>query len=152
VFSEYTYTHETIIQAGQKGMTIVSVPIRVNADLRPSRLAKSMRSYVVRSLVIILRIFIVYRPLRFFLWLGALPLVLGFVLGVRWLILFTYFLEPGRTHVPSLILAAILLLVGFQLWTFGFLADLVAVNRLLLEDLQYKARKDSLGNKHTDQS
>ena len=152
VFSEYTYTHETIIQAGQKGMTIISVPIRVNADLRPSRLAKSMGSYVVRSLVTIFRIFIVYRPLRFFLWLGALPLALGFVLGVRWLILFAYFLEPGRTHVPSLILAAILSLVGFQLWMFGLLADLVAVNRLLLEDLQYKARKESLGSDSTDPS
>jgi glycosyltransferase involved in cell wall biosynthesis len=152
VFSEYTYTHETIIQAGQKGMTIVSVPIRVNADLRPSRLAKSMGSYVIRSLVTIFRIFIVYRPLRFFLWLGTLPLALGFVLGVRWLILFAYFPEPGRTHVPSLILAAILTLAGFQLWMFGFLADLVAVNRLLLEDLQYKARKDSLSSKSANQS
>ena len=152
VFSEYTYTHETIIQAGQKGMTILSMPIRVNEDLRPSRLAKSMGSYVIRSLMTIFRIFIVYRPLRFFLWLGTMPLALGIVLGVRWLILFAYFLEPGRTHVPSLILAAILILAGFQLWMFGFLADLVAVNRLLLEDLQYKARKDSLSSKFTDQS
>ena len=152
VFSEYTYTHETIIQAGQKGMTIISVPVRVNEDLRPSRLAKSMGSYVIRSLVTIFRIFIVYRPLRFFLWLGALPLALGIVLGVRWLILFTYFPEPGRTHVPSLILAAILTLAGFQLWMFGFLADLVAVNRLLLEDLQYKARKENLSAKLVDPS
>ena len=152
VFSEYTYTHETIIQAGQKGMTLISVPVRVNEDLRPSRLAKSMGSYVIRSLVTIFRIFIVYRPLRFFLWLGALPLALGIVLGVRWLILFTYFPEPGRTHVPSLILAAILTLAGFQLWMFGFLADLVAVNRLLLEDLQYKARKENLSAKLVDPS
>ena len=152
VFSEYTYTHETIIQAGQKGMTILSVPIRVNADLRPSRLAKSMGSYVIRSLVTIFRIFIVYRPLRFFFWLGSLPLTLGFVLGVRWLILFAYFPEPGRTHVPSLILAAILSLAGLQLWMFGFLADLVAVNRLLLEDLQYKSRKENLDSKSSDQS
>lgn len=152
VFSEYTYTHETIIQAGQKGMTIVSVPIRVNADLRPSRLAKSMSSYVMRSLMTIFRIFIVYRPLRFFLWLGSLPLALGFVLGVRWLVLFAYFPEPGRTHVPSLILAAILTLAGLQLWMFGFLADLVAVNRLILEDLQYKVRKESLGMKSSDPS
>lgn len=152
VFSEYTYTHETIIQAGQKGMTIISVPIRVNADLRPSRLAKSMGSYVIRSLMTIFRIFIVYRPLRFFLWLGTLPVALGLVLGLRWVVLYFSFPESGRTHVPSLILAAILLLAGFQLWMFGFLADLVAVNRLLLEDLQYKARKDGLRPKHTDQT
>lgn len=152
VFSEYTYTLETIIQAGQKGMTIVSVPVRVNADLRPSRLVKSIRSYVVRSLWTIFRIFMVYRPLRFFLWLGSLPVALGAVLGVRWVVLYLYFPEPGRTHVPSLILAAILLLAGFQLWMFGFLADLVAVNRLLLEDLQYRARKDGLSNKTSDPS
>jgi len=147
VFNEYTYTLETIIQAGQKGMTIVSVPVRVNADLRPSRLVKSMRSYIMRSLLTIFRIFMVYRPLRFFLLLGSMPVALGILLGLRWLILYAYFPEPGRTHVPSLILAAIFLIGGFQLWMFGFLADLVAVNRQLLEDLQYKSRKDSLGDK-----
>ena len=152
VFNEYTYTLETIIQAGQKGMTILSVPVRVNADLRPSRLVKSVRSYVIRSLLTILRIFMVYRPLRFFLWLGSLPMALGLVLGLRWVILYAYFPEPGRTHVPSLILAAILTLVGFQLWVFGFLADLVAVNRLLLEDLQYKVRKNGLGAKSSGPS
>ncbi len=145
VFNEYTYTLETIIQAGQKGMTVISVPVRVNADLRPSRLVKNVRSYVARSLLTIFRIFMVYRPLRFFLWLGSLPVALGFLLGFRWLILYAYFPEPGRTHVPSLILAMLLLLGGFQLWVFGFLADLVAVNRILLEDLQYRVRKDSLG-------
>ena len=145
VFNEYTYTLETIIQAGQKGMTVISVPVRVNADLRPSRLVKSVRSYVMQSLLTIFRIFMVYRPLRFFLWLGSIPIALGLVLGFRWLILYAYFPEPGRTHVPSLILAMLLLLGGFQLWVFGFLADLVAVNRILLEDLQYRVRKDSLG-------
>jgi len=144
VFNEYTYTLETIIQAGQKGMTIISVPVRVNADLRPSRLVKSVRSYVMRSLLTIFRIFMVYRPLRFFLWLGSLPIALGLLLSFRWLILYAYFPEPGRTHVPSLILAMLLLLAGFQLWVFGFLADLVAVNRMLLEDLQYRSRKDRL--------
>ncbi len=145
VFNDYTYTLETIIQAGQKGMSVKSVPIGVNADLRPSKLVRGIWSYVSQSLLIILRIFLVYRPLRFFLILGSIPFALGFLLGVRWLILFAYFPEPGRTHVPSLILAAILLLGGFQLWIFGFLADLVAVNRMLLEDLQYRARANDMG-------
>ena len=140
VFNNFTYTLETIIQAGQKNMSVLSVPIRVNADLRPSRLVKSIRSYVGRSLLIIMRMFMIYRPLRFFLILGTIPFSLGFLLGVRWLAYYWLFPEPGRTRLPSLILAAILLLSGFQLWIFGFIADLVSVNRLLLEKIQYRIR------------
>jgi len=140
VFNNFTYTLETIIQAGQKNMSVLSVPIRVNADLRPSRLVKSIRSYVGRSLLIIMRMFMIYRPLRFFLILGTIPFSLGFLLGLRWLAYFWLFPEPGRTRLPSLILAAILLLSGFQLWIFGFIADLVSVNRLLLEKIQYRIR------------
>lgn len=144
VFNNFTYTLETIIQAGQKNMSVLSVPIRVNADLRPSRLVKSIRSYVWRSLLIIMRMFMIYRPLRFFLILGTIPFSLGFLLGVRWLAYFWLFPEPGRTRLPSLILAAILLLSGFQLWIFGFIADLVSVNRLLLEKIQYRIRRADL--------
>src|SRR6185436_7004086 len=82
VFSQYTYTLETIIQAGQKNIAIASVPIRTNGYLRPSRLMKSMRAYIQRSILTILRIFITYKPLRFFLWLGALPFTAGFLIGV----------------------------------------------------------------------
>ena len=139
VFSEYTYTLETIIQTGQRGMKVDSVPIHTNEDLRPSRLVKSIPSYVQRSLFTILRIFMTYRPLRFFLFAGMAPFSVGFLLGIRWLIL--YFAGTPRSHVPSLILAAILMLMGFQLWILGLVADLLAVNRKILEENQLHFRR-----------
>lgn len=142
VFNEYTYTLETIIQAGQKGMAVASVPIRTNGYLRPSRLVKSIASYVQRSLFTILRIFVTYRPLSFFTILGAIPFSLGFLLSVRWIWLFlTTFEQTGRSHVPSLIFSAILILVGVQCWIFGLIADLMSANRKLLEDIQLRLRK-----------
>jgi hypothetical protein len=101
VFTKYTYTLETIIQAGQNGLSITSVPIRTNGYLRPSRLVKGIPSYLKLSLFTILRIFMIYQPLRFFVWLGSVPFTIGFLLGVRWLLL--YFSGTPRTHVPSLI-------------------------------------------------
>lgn len=139
VFNEYTYTLEMIIQAGQKGMAITSVPIRTNRDLRPSRLVKSIPSYIQRSIFTILRIFMTYKPLRFFLTLGSIPFTIGFIIGVRWIVLFL--LGTPKTHVPSLILAAILILIGFQLWMFGLIADVMAVNRKMLEDVQLRLRR-----------
>ncbi|MEL6136479.1 MAG: glycosyltransferase family 2 protein [Cyanobacteria bacterium J06628_6] len=142
VFNEYTYTLETIIQAGQKGMAIASVPIRTNGYLRPSRLVKSIFAYVQRSLFTILRIFVTYRPLSFFTILGTIPFTLGVLLGIRWLWLyFAFFEQTGRSHIPSLILTAILLLMGFQLWIFGIVADVMSVNRKLLEDVQLRLRR-----------
>ncbi|MGC1247595.1 MAG: glycosyltransferase family 2 protein [Spirulinaceae cyanobacterium] len=140
VFNEYTYTLETIIQAGQKGMAVVSVPIRTNGFLRPSRLVKSIFAYVRRSLFTIIRIFLTYRPLQFFTLLASVPAFLGFLLCVRWLILFI-FVDGTRGRVPSLLLAAVLILVAFQLLLFGFIADLMAVNRKMLEDVQLRLRK-----------
>ncbi len=142
VFNEYSYTLETIIQAGRKNMAVISVPVRVNPDLRPSRLVTGLAAYIWRSVLIIVRIFIVYQPLRFFLILGSIPFAAGLFLALRWLVLFLFFLEPGRTWLPSLVVAAILLLTGVQLFVFGLVADLVAVNRLLIEDLQQAMRRD----------
>lgn len=139
VFSSYTYTLETIIQAGQKGMSIVSVPIRTNPFLRPSRLMKSIPAYIQRSIFTILRIFMTYKPMRFFSSLGALPFLVGAGLGVRWIVL--YVNETERAHVPSLILAAILILIGVQLIVLGLVADLIAVNRKLLEDIQLRIKR-----------
>jgi len=144
VFNSYTYTLETIIQAGQKGMAITSVPIRTNPVLRTSRLVKSPASYVMRSLFTILRIFMLYKPLRFFLISGSIPFSLGFLLGCRWLIYFL--LGTDRTRIPSLILAAILILIGFQLWMFGLVADLMAANRKLLEEVQLRLRRQNYEN------
>jgi len=141
VFSEYTYTLETIIQAGQKNIPIASVPIRTNGYLRPSRLMKSMRAYIQRSILTILRIFVTYRPLKFFLWLGAVPFVAGVVLTLRWLWLLFFVTETGRTHLPSLLAAAVCGLTGVLLWIVGLVADLVAVNRKLLEDIQLRTKR-----------
>jgi glycosyltransferase involved in cell wall biosynthesis len=139
VFTNYTYTLETIILAGRRGIPITSVPIGTNGPTRPSRLIKSVPSYVLRSAVAILRIYMFYSPLKTFAVIGAVPFVAGFVLGLRWVWL--NFEDPARTHVPSLILAAILLLMGFILWVLGLIGDLLAVNRKVLEDVQVKTRQ-----------
>jgi glycosyltransferase involved in cell wall biosynthesis len=139
VFSEYTYTLETIIQAGQKKMAITSVPVSVNGHLRPSRLVKSIPSYVLRSVFTILRTFVTYNPLKFFLALGMVLFGAGFLLGIRFL--FYYFSGSGGGHVQSLVLASVLLGMGFQSILFAFIVDLLAVNRKLLEETQYKIRK-----------
>lgn len=140
VFSSYTYTLETIIQAGQKGIPIASVPIRTNPNLRRSRLVRSIPAYVWRSAITILRIFMLYKPLRFFTFLGTIPMTLGLLLGVRWLLLF-WLVDSTRARTPSLILAAILVLIGFQLWMFGLVADLMAANRRLLEENRLRLRR-----------
>ena len=136
VFNDYTYTLETIIQAGQKNMAITSVPIRVNGDLRPSRLVKSIPSYIKRSIVTIVRIFIIYRPFRFFGSIGVVLFCSGLLLGLRFL--WKYLEGVGEGHVQSLILASTLLVMGFQTFLVAFLADLLAANRKLLEDVRYK--------------
>jgi glycosyltransferase involved in cell wall biosynthesis len=138
VFGEYTYTLETIIQAGQKGMAITSVPVRTNPYTRPSRLMKNMASYVKRSVSTILHIYLVYKPRHIFNTLGSIFFSAGLLIGVRWLIL--YWSGTQRSHIPSLILAAILILMGFQLWIFSLIAYLSEVNRKLLEDVQLRLR------------
>ncbi|MDY6782645.1 MAG: glycosyltransferase family 2 protein [Cyanobacteriota bacterium] len=139
VFNEYTYTLETIIEAGQKGMAITSVPIQTNGYLRPSRLVKSIPRYIQRSILTIIRIFMTYKPLKFFTILGSIPLTLGTIIGVRWLVYLI--LGTERTRLPSLILSAILILTGVQLLVFGLIADLMAVNRKLMEDIQLRLRR-----------
>jgi glycosyltransferase involved in cell wall biosynthesis len=136
VFNDYTYTLETIIQAGQKNMAITSVPIRVNDDLRPSRLVKSIPSYIKRSIVTIIRIFIIYRPFRFFGTIGAVLFGAGLLIGLRFL--WKYLGGEGEGHVQSLILAALLVGMGFQTLLIAVVADLLAANRKLLEDVRFK--------------
>jgi glycosyltransferase involved in cell wall biosynthesis len=151
VFNEYTYTLETIIQAGQKNMTVVCVPVRVNRDMRPSRLVKSIPRYVRKSIFTMLRIFVVYRPFRFFMAVGGAIFGAGFLLGLRFLV-FILLGSGGAGHVQSLILASILLGIGFQTMLTAFLADLLAVNRTLLEDIEFRAWKneDRTGRAHPD--
>jgi glycosyltransferase involved in cell wall biosynthesis len=149
VFNEYTYTLETIIQAGQRGLMITSVPIRTNGYLRPSRLVKSIFAYVQHSVLTILRIFMTYRPLQFFMLLGSVPFSLGFLLCCRWLFLFWGIIgdNPAKPRVPSLVLAAILILIGVQFWIFGLVADLMSVNRQLLEDIQLRLKRKEFSEK-----
>ena len=149
VFNGYTYTLETVIQAGQKNLDIVSVPIQINGgDSRPSRLVKSVPSYVWRSLTTILRIFAIYRPMRFFSTIAVLPIAGGTLLCVRWLALYLLS-DPSRARAPSLILAAILLVIGALLIALGLIGDQLAVLRRLLEDVQLRLRRielDSMGD------
>ncbi|MCG8528488.1 MAG: glycosyltransferase family 2 protein [Opitutales bacterium] len=148
VFNEYTYTLETIIQAGHKGIAITSVPIRVNGETRPSRLVKSVFSYVKKSGLTMLRIFVTYRPLFFFVTLGGILSSFGFVLALRFL--YHYFMGDGDGMVQSLILAALMMGSGFFLMVTALIADLISVNRKLLENLQVKISRieDSLSSGH----
>ena len=134
VFSDYTYTLETIIQAGRKNMRVATVPIRVNPDLRESRLVKNVLSYVQRSILTIFRIFLVYKPFRAFMLLSVPLLTFGTVLGIRFV--YYYFTEGGDGKIQSLILAAVLVIAGFLSAAVAILADLQAVNRTLLEDIR----------------
>ena len=139
VFGEYTYTIETIIQAGQKGMRICSVPVRTNDDLRPSRLIKSLPRYIARSVSTISRIFVTYRPLRLFLPLAGAILLAGFALGLRYLHLI--YIGQGEGHVQSVILAAALLGIGTFVFLIGVVADLISTNRKLLEHIDWKLKQ-----------
>lgn len=140
VHSKYTYTLETIIQAGLNDIAITSVPVRVNEDLRPSRLVKSTWIYIKRSIFTMFRIFVVYKPFRFFMSIGIFVFLLGTVFGLRFL--YFFFAGNGAGHVQSLILTAILLMMGFQTMLVAFLSDLLATNRRLLEDIRYRQQKD----------
>ena len=140
VFNDYTYTLETIIQAGQKNMAIASVPVRINGDLRPSRLVKSIPSYIQRSIVTIIRIFVVYRPFRFFATIGAVLFGVGVFIGLRFV--WKWLGGEGEGHIQSLILAGALLVMGFQTILIAFVADLIAANRKLLEELRFHTRRD----------
>lgn len=134
IFDNYTYTMETIIQAQYKGLTIKSVPIRVNENLRPSRLVKNNFDYIKRSIFTMLRFIIIYRPFRFFMKISLLLFFFGLLLGLRFL--YFYITESGEGHIQSLILCAILILVGVQSLFFAVIADLLAINRKLIEDVQ----------------
>ena len=144
VFNPYTYTLETIIQAGQSNLRVASVPIRTNEDLRPSRLVKSISSYVRRSLVTIFRVFVTYRPLFFFFWLATLLAVPGILIGARFL--YHFFNQQGGGHVQSLILASLLLTLAALAGMCGLLADLIATNRKLQERIRVDVLKARLGS------
>ena len=145
VTNEYTYTLETIIQAGHSKTAITSVPIRTNNELRPSRLFSTMWGYMKRSSTVIIRSFMMYKPLKFFSVLGGILSVLGILLGIRYLVFVAQGLGGG--HVQSLILAAIFIIIGFETIVMGLLSDIIAANRKILEDIQYRIREMDCGQK-----
>lgn len=150
VINEYTYTLETIIQAGREKMAIESVSVRTNEELRESRLFHSMSGYVKRSAGTIIRAFAMYKPLRFFTILGVIPFLMGSGLGVRFLIY--YINGVGGGHIQSLILAAVLLMIGWQTIMIGLQADIIAANRKLLQDIQYRVKCLELEKNHENKS
>lgn len=139
VYSRYTYTLETLVQARQARLVVATVPIEVNPPTRPSRLMRSTGEYLWRSLVTMVRSFVVYRPLRFFLIPSLLSSLLGVALGVRFLVRFVT--DGGAGNVQSLILAAVLIMLGALCAVVGLVADLLSVNRRLLEDIQARGRR-----------
>ncbi len=145
VFGKYTYTMETIVQAGWNGISIESVPIGVNAKTRESRLVKSSTRYVWRSAQAIIRSFALYKPFRFFFLVGLVPFVLGVALLLRWLGLYL-FEEEYTSRVPSLLAGIGLVVVAAQTWAVAFLADLQAANRRVVEDLRVRAARAEYGD------
>jgi len=139
VFSNYSYTLETIIQAGQRGLVVTSVPIKTNEDLRPSRLLKSIPSYIWKQVLTIIRIFMTYRSFRFFAMPGVISFSLGLIISLRFL--FYYFSGSGVGHTQSLLLSVLLMGTGFFLIVSGLLADLISVNRKLLEKISSRVQK-----------
>jgi glycosyltransferase involved in cell wall biosynthesis len=145
VFNSYTYTLETIIQAGRSNIRVTSVPIRTNPDLRPSRLVKSVWSYVTKSLGTIIRIFATYRPMLFFWLFGAAFMAAGLASGIRFL---TYLvIDGGNGHIQSVVFTGMCIILGFLLFMLGFIADLLATNRRLLERLEWRLRRMELNAK-----
>ena len=139
IFNAYTYTLETIIQAGNNRIPITSVSIRTNPQSRKSRLIKSVRSYIVRSATVIIRSSIMYRPLKFFTIFGSILSAVGLAFIIRWLVMTAMGTSGG--NIQSLILSAMLIMVGAQVIVGGLQADIISANRKLLEDIQYRVRK-----------
>lgn len=139
VTNEYTYTLETIVQAGRTRLAMDAVAVRTNKEIRPSRLMKSMAGYIKKSAFTLGHVFMMYKPLQFFVTIGSLIFLCGMAVGVRFLTF--YFNGAGSGHIQSLILAAVLLLLGFQTIIVGLLADVIASNRKILEDVQYHVRR-----------
>ncbi len=139
VVSAFTYTLETIIQAGKKNLAVSHVPIRTNEKLRESRLFRGNWSYIKRSVATMVRIYTMYEPLKMFTTIGAILFSGGLLIGLRFL--YFYITQGGAGHIQSLILTAVLLLLGFQIFVLGFIADIIGSNRQLIENALYRLKK-----------
>ena len=144
VFDNYTYTMETLLQANAKGLKVLSVPIRVNPQLRKSKLVKNIFDYVFKSMKTTIRMFIVYRPFRFFIVMAGLAGLAGVILIIRYL--YFYASGSGNGHIQSLIFAAIFLISSIQLGVIAIIGDLMSINRKLAEDIQLRIKNIELNN------
>ncbi len=144
VFGRFSYTMETLMQARSEGLAVSAVPIRVNPQTRPSRLAKSMFQYLRRSTQTIVRSYALYYPFRFFFRVGLVPFVVGIGLLARWGILHWFVDDEYRARVPSLVIGSVLVIVAVQIWMVGFLADLQAASRRLLAEARVRDRRRDL--------
>ena len=143
VFGRYTYTMETIVQAGWNNMNVGSVPIRTNPKTRESKLVRSVPSYVRRSAETIVRTFAMYKPFRFFFFIGLFPFLTGSALLLRWILLY-FISDVYQSRLPSLLSAIALILFATQLWAVAFLADLQGANRRVLEDIRVRSYRREL--------
>lgn len=144
IFDNYTYTLETIIQAQAKDLKLVCVPVNVNPDLRKSKLVKNMFDYIKHSIFTMVRMFIIYRPFRFFMILAALFFLPGALLGLRFV--WCYINGSGSGHIQSLILSAILIITSVQVGVIAILSELFSINRKILEDIQKRLKMQDLKN------
>jgi glycosyltransferase involved in cell wall biosynthesis len=145
VVSKFTYTLETVIQAGKKNIALTHVPVRTNKQLRKSRLFSSIPVYLKRSIFTMTRIYALYEPLKIFLWVGGILFGAGFLISLRYL--YFYFQKSGG-HIQSLILAAVLMIVGFQVGMIGLLSDIISANRRLIEEALYRIKKIELSSRN----
>ena len=143
VHNEYTYTLETIVQAGRNKMAITSVPVRTNPELRSSRLMSSMGAYIKKSMLTILRAVLMYKPMKVFTLISSVFMMIGVAIGVRFL--YFFFNGNGNGHVQSLILATMMIIIGCQTLVTGLQADIISANRKILEDIQFRVKKLEFG-------
>jgi len=144
ILSKHTYTHETLIQALDHNLTITSVPIKARKVTRKSRLISNIPKHLLKSLVVIFRVFTIYKPLRVLSTLGLIIFLPGFVLILRFLYYLLFTARGGEGHIQSLIIAAILILLGFQVFILGLIASAIGWNRKMLEELLYRSKKEAL--------
>jgi len=148
IISDYTYTLESIVQAENKALAIENITITTNEVKRESRLFKSIPEYIKRSMITLLRVYSMFNPFRLFTTFGSFIAFLGFLIGCRFL--FYYILTGGPGKIQSLILAAIFLIIGFQIIIMGIVADLISANRRLIEDTLLRVRKIELKQKRSN--
>ncbi len=144
ILSKHTYTHETLIQALDHNMKITSVPIKARKVTRKSRLISSIPKHLVKSLIVISRVFTIYKPLRVMSGLGLVIFLPGFFLILRFLYFYFFTADEGKGHIQSLVIAAILILLGFQVFILGLIASAIGWNRKMQEEILYRQKKEAL--------